>query len=428
MTGRALRFFCVLSLAVSVLLATPAQSQEPKSILDIRTEYVWRKIYVTAKKSKAMAVASNGAYGIVFADTSTATAESRAVESCNERSKFLSLRQSSTPECQLLSKDDTWELPNVNSDPHWQKPAEGTDVSMRKGRKYLTQNSRGIILHVHGCNGLGDKIFTDVWGAYFNALGFDFYAPNSFAVKRPKEVCGIASDFPPEQVSTVWRLRIAQTQRTLADLKAANPAKLIYLFGHSEGGLIVQMIAADVDGIIVSGEECGVFGAPVAAPDKVPLLYLWGEFDQYVNGMGFRLTKDSPKKCETDFASHKPQFAVLEGRTHIPWPWNPKVSAAVASFLHTTKPKDLALTHAGRKNFADWKRTRVPKTYKTAKQHRAAAIGPGGRSYMVWGLDNIEDASNLALFGCNRTASKTNVFKTGKYTCVVIDVNGAPPR
>ena len=421
-------FSVLVSFVMLVLFALPVNAEDTKSVLDVRTEYVWRKLYVTAKKNKAMAVASNGAYGIAFDASFLATAESRAMESCNERSKFLSLRQPSTPACRLLASEDDWKLSETIADPLWQDPAPGTDAPMRKGRKYLTQKSKGIILHVHGCNGLGDRIFTDVWGAYFNALGYDFYAPDSFAVKRPKEVCGLANDYPPEQVSTVWRLRIAQTQRTLADLKNANPGKPVYLFGHSEGGLIVQMIAGEVAGIIVSGEECGVFGAPLAADDKVPLLYLWGEFDQFVNGMGFRLTKDSPAKCERDFASHNPQFAILEGRTHIPWPWNTKVNSAVASFLHAEKPLDLKLARAGKRNFADWKRTRVPKTYKSAKPHRAAAIGPGGRSYMVWGLDTYEDASQIALFGCTRTVSKANIFKTGKYACSLVDVNGAAPK
>jgi hypothetical protein len=422
--------FALLSLALLAPAATRAEeTSAEKPFLSFVAEYKWRKVYPLLSGAKAMAVSPNGAIGFGYGKPAQADARTQALDTCNAFSQFIAKPGNAAPECNVLAEDNNLILPINFEDMSWQMPAKGKDTPMRKGRKHLAgKNSKGIILHVHGCNGMGDRIFSDVWGAYFNAMGFDFYTPDSFAEKRPKEVCGNMHEFPVEQVSTVWRLRVAQTQRTLADLRKANPGKPIYMWGHSEGGLIVQMIETDIAGIIVSGEECGVIGAPIAAAATVPLLYLWGEYDQYVNGVGYRITSDSTKQCASDYASHKPQFAILQGRSHIPWPWNQSVDQAFTTFLKTQVTQPSAIDRTKKINRL-WKRTKPAKAYRKASNHKAAAINKSGTSYMVWGLDNEEDARQLALFGCTRaTSKKTNVFRTGKHLCAVVDLNGKAPE
>jgi hypothetical protein len=419
-------FWVMVTFAISVL---PVAAEETK-LLDIRVEYAWRYNYQTKLQNKAMAIADNGAYGYSYSYPTVPEAEAAALKSCDERSKFLALKKGGASPCKLLATNTTWHLPDYALDARWQSPVEGKrDIAMRKGRAHrVGRGAKGIILLVHGCNGLGDKVFTDVWGAYFNAVGYDFYAPDSFAVNRPKEVCGRTDNFSPEQISEVWRLRIAQTQRTLAGLQRDNPDKPIYMWGHSEGGLIVQMIETDIAGIIVSGEECGAVGNPIAANPQVPFLYLWGEFDQYVNGVGYRITKESTEKCSKEFASHAPRFAILQGRSHIPWPWNETAEKAIAGFLSSAS-KSVAPISLTKRMRNLWKQTKKDRRYRKASAHRAAAINNAGTSYMVWGLDNEEDARQLALFGCARTTSrKNNVFQTGKHVCALVDLNGAAPK
>ncbi len=407
------------------------KNPDEKHIIQFPLEYMWRKLYQPRPGIKAMAIADNGAFGISYNESFPASAEARAMEKCTEQSKFRSLRQSNVSECRLLSLQADWKLANLEADPDWQKPREGRDIPMRKGRKYLVNGgtSKGIILHVHGCDGTGAKIFSDVWGAYFNALGYDFYVPDGFAVKRPKPVCGFSHEFPAEQVSEVWRLRVAQTQRTLADLRKVNPGKPLFLWGHSEGGLIVQMVEADVAGIIVSGEECGALQAPPAAPASVPFLYLWGEYDQYVNGLGlFKVDEAAAGHCRKLMPDHTFSHAIIEGRGHNPFPWNNKINGAIAHFLKG-EPRQIASAPRSTRMSKFWKQTRPGKAYRKAQGHRAAAINATGRSYLVWGLDNEEDARQLALFGCaNSTSRKTNIFRSGKHLCAVVDVNGKAPQ
>jgi pimeloyl-ACP methyl ester carboxylesterase len=403
---------------------------DKKHVIQFPLEYMWRKLYQTRPGIKAMAIADNGAFGISYNESFPASAEARAMEKCVEQNKFRSLRVQQTSECRLLTVQSDWKIADLQADPDWQKPLEGRDVPMRKGRKYLVNGkSKGIILHVHGCDGTGAKIFSDVWAAYFNALGYDLYVPDSFAVKRPKHVCGYSTEHPPERVSDVWRLRVAQTQRTLADVRKANPGKPVFLWGHSEGGLIVQMVEADVAGIIVSGEECGALQAPPAAPASVPFLYIWGEYDQYVNGLGlFKVDEAATVHCRAVMPDYTLSHVILEGRGHNPFPWNKKINAAIANFLKG-EPMEVSSQPRSSKMAKFWKQTKPGKAYRKAQGHRAAAINATGKSYLVWGLDNEEDARQLALFGCaSSTARKTNLFKTGKHLCAVVDVNGIAPK
>ena len=417
------------ALALAMVLPQPtlAAGSPP---LQFPLEYLWRKLFQGAVTSKSMAIAENGAYGIAVGLSDDAAAEAKALETCNERSKFLSLRAATTPPCQVLATGSTWKSDTILPSADWQMPAQGKDVPMQKGRKYLIKKSKGVILHVHGCNGTGAKVFSDVWGAYFNALGYDFYMPDSFAVKRPKDACGQMNDYPPQQISDIWRLRVAQTQRTLADLKKSNPGKPIYMWGHSEGGLIVQMVETEIAGIIVSGEECGAIGAPVAAQLTVPILYIWGEYDQYVNGMGgFKITDKGGDICKKRMPERKMSFKVIDGRSHIPWPWNRAVNTAMTNFIQVSLPPRVATFPATKQDLSRWKRVKPGKSYRNAAAHRAAAMNKSGTSYMVWGLDNEEDAIQLATFGCSSaTSRKTNVFRSGKYLCAVVDVNGKPPK
>ncbi len=76
-------------------------------------------------------------------------------------------------------------------------PRMGEDIPLIKGAKSISHcdgTPRGIVLHLHGCNGMGWNKYAEIWGAYFNALGYDFFAPDSFSEPRPAEVCGYASE------------------------------------------------------------------------------------------------------------------------------------------------------------------------------------------------------------------------------------------
>jgi hypothetical protein len=418
----------LLAAALQILASQPSAAED-KTILNFVADHAWHQIYRGAQGFKAMAVSENGAVGLSSGLASQAAANDRAREACTERAKYIALKQPSAPDCKLVTFGDTWLVSDLQPDPEWQQPLTGKDRPLQKAYKYMIPKSKGIILHVHGCDGRGGKVFSDVWGAYFNALGYDFIVPDSFAVKRPKAVCGFSNDYPPEQVSQVTRLRVKQTLQTLAGLRKANPGKPIYMWGHSEGGFIVQLVQAEVDGIIVSGEECGAYGAPPVSGKKVPFLYIWGEYDQFVNGLGFfKVDQASVEQCRRRMEGYTLEAALLPGKGHNPFPWNAEVNKAVAQFLKAT-PLNVANTTLTKRMGNFWKRTRIDKRYRKAAQHRAAAINPSGSSYMVWGLDNPEDAGQLALFGCAlNMGKKTNAFRTGKHICALVDLNGAAPK
>jgi hypothetical protein len=202
------------------------------------------------------------------------------------------------------------------------------------------------------------------------------------------------ADHPIARISEVARLRIAQTQRTLAELRKQRPGVPIYLWGHSEGGFIVQAVEADVAGIIVTGEECGVDGARVAAPYKVPILYLLGENDPYVNGLGTPVSRTAESICASVFL----------GSTHRP----------------------VALAGNAAQAKTSWKKQRRWGRYRRAKPIKLAASN--GRSfYAVEHVEALEDAKQMVVFACDKAlAPRTNVFITGRHICTLVDVDGKP--
>ncbi len=196
--------------------------------------------------------------------------------------------------CRLLALDSKLQIKDPWIGSAWQKLAAGDDVPLLKGAKsvdtevYGAPILQGNVLYVHACNGLAWNRNADIWDSYFTALGYNYFAPDSFAEPRPAAVCGDAWRTRAKDQTIILKLRVDQTLRSIAELKMRYPDLPIYVWGHSEGGAVVKYINADVAGIIASGDECDVGGMRIAAPASVPVLYLFGENDPFVEGSNYR--------------------------------------------------------------------------------------------------------------------------------------------
>jgi hypothetical protein len=424
-----LRLLCLIAGLVLMWGAPASFAEEKPRLINYRAEYFWRKEFEFLGPHKAIAISGNGAIGYSYNAPDKATAESLALGYCNDSLSSWT-RKGETPEpCQIMATDADRAQPDPLMDTGWQEEAKGPDRPLRKGLRQLLPKgeAKGIVVHVHGCDGLGDKSVLRIWGDYLNALGYDFYAPVSFAEKRPKQVCGKVTEHPIDQTSTVWRLRVAQTLRTVASLRKERPGVPIYLWGHSEGGRIVQMVDADVAGIIVTGEECGIDGTTVAAPTRVPFLFLLGQYDPYVDGLGVPVSPQSEAICAARLKDHKFTYLVVKDAKHNPYPWHAPTSLAVPQFLGAA-PVSVSPAANGAKARASWKKQRVTRQYRKAKANKLAA-GTGGRYYGITGAEDLEDARQYVVFACDKSVSpKTNVFKTGKHLCTLVDVNGTPEK
>ena len=104
---------------------------------------------------------------------------------------------------------------------------------------------------------------------------------------------------------------------------------------------IVKYLNADVAGIIASGDECDAGGMRIAAPASVPVLYLFGENDPYVEGSKLPLTDKDMQKCRKYVRNKKTKIVIVKNNKHDIWPWRPEVAKAMSEFIGA-KPFSLA--------------------------------------------------------------------------------------
>lgn len=419
-----MRYWIILVVAWAALLAsTNARADEGKLPI-LEAEYYFRKVYPNLPKHKAMAVGDSGSFSASWNYGSDKEAAKHAVASCQKDFVRLTQRNGTDSNCRLAVVGNKPLEKDIVSLASWQVAAPGIDQPLASGERFLVPNgeARGILIYVHGCDGMDTWQYNSAWGSFYNSLGLDYYAPNSFGDVRPRTVCGNHKDNGFHLVSEVYRLRIAQTHRTINMLRKEYPGKPIYLWGHSEGSLIVQAIEAKVDGIIVSGDECGVFGMPVAAAPNVPFLYVLGANDTAVEGMKYPFTEKSLQICQKLMGKRKWKVAVIPDNGHAIWPWRETAAKAIAKFVGGTWRKIEPLPKTEKiKLTPDAKREL--EVYRKNFGHKAFAVSPDGR--FAWNRDMgyAEDAAQSALYECAKRHN-VDIFATGQHRCALIDIDG----
>jgi hypothetical protein len=420
-------FFAACLMVASLPPPVSAETGENANFITFEMEYIFRKLHTRQKKNSAMAANRNGTVTWSWQFQSRQLAIREAMRNCAKQRTRRARKGEALMECFPLAANGQLLVKEAWSDDAWQKPASGDDLPLLRGRKSVLPlgKSKGVILHVHGCDGLGGELFTDAWGDFFNSLGYDFYAPNSYAETRPGSACGYDVDFPAMQMSRVHRMRVSQTLRTLEILKRENPGKPIFMWGHSEGGLVVQATAADVSGIAVTGANCGAYSQDVAAPKSVPFLYVFGDADPFVTLADKPLKAKAVKRaCKSLLGSRNFELVILGDRKHIAWPWNDQTAAAFARLLGTKAIKlspplpysDGEVANAIASAFA---------AYTLASPHKAFVTGQYGAWQWSQKWDNAEDASQSSLYECAKRISKEyNLFETGRHLCNVLSIDG----
>ena len=141
--------------------------------------------------------------------------------------------------------------------------------------------THGVVLHLHGCDGLVRSGVIGEWLSRLQQMGFKVYAPNSFGERRHPASC--KPPFPNK--SAIYSLRLDQTIRAIKELRTKHPESKLYIWGHSEGAGVANLIKEPVDGVITTGYQCGYRsnGFTNIAPN-VPLIALMGseEKDPYI--------------------------------------------------------------------------------------------------------------------------------------------------
>lgn len=131
----------------------------------------------------------------------------------------------------------------------------------------------------HPCNGVGNH--TDVWGKLLASWGYLVVAPDSFASRGEKNLCGRGS-------TVSGSMRVADVAGAL-DFLAAQPFVLrdrIGLIGHSHGGWTAMRAVQKSYGLAARGLKAAVAYYPFCQPQfdrdvDVRLLILIGDKDDW---------------------------------------------------------------------------------------------------------------------------------------------------
>jgi hypothetical protein len=306
------------------------------------------------------------------------------------------------PASDLVRVADTTSL--VESDPTLARGAYISDVSPVKG----------IVLHLHGCDGPSFSGWIEAWFRYLENSGLKVIAPNSFNEPRPGQSCNTAPPFPDQE--EIAAVRLKQTLRVSEIVKRTYPDVPLYVWGHSEGASLAYLLdgqfAGIIAGIIATGHVCGHRAkALIRVPSEVPLLSIMGsaELDPYLS-MNITAGQHGSLAtlCQRVMANNRNwKWVQFDDLAHFVPIWHPGVLFEVSAFLKTLaryRGPDASIELAGLSDIKPGAnaKSQFESEYRKGKGFRAFAIGPGGTYGYGFAPSSIHDAKLNALYFCNR--------------------------
>jgi poly(3-hydroxybutyrate) depolymerase len=205
--------------------------------------------------------------------------------------------------------------------------------------RFGNEPRRGIVLFLHGCDGLGGPALAGweaAWIRHLTDRGFLVVAPDSFADPRPGQSC--QAPYPNKE--EIYRVRARQAAFAIERVRSTYPTSRLLVWGHSEGGGVANLVTATVDGIITTGYQCGYRStARTAIRPEVPLLAIMGTADPYVKeALPLGPVSSADTLCRKVLSSEKWHAVIVPGMLHeASLEWRP-VRNALDRFLDETAP------------------------------------------------------------------------------------------
>lgn len=213
------------------------------------------------------------------------------------------------------------------------------DRAYERALQFGNEPRRGIILFLHGCDGLGGpRLFAwqTAWVQHLTRQGFVVVAPDSFADPRPPQSC--RAPFPNKE--EIYQLRARQAAVAIERIRLRYPTSRLIVWGHSEGAGVANLLTSPVDGIITTGYQCGYrsTGRMWIGP-MVPLLAIMGTADPYiVEAVQLAKVTSAEDLCRAVFTSAKWRATIVPGMPHAASLDRPEVRAALDRFLDELAP------------------------------------------------------------------------------------------
>ena len=215
--------------------------------------------------------------------------------------------------------------------PTFDKPyAEADDKSYAEADVFGQSAESGVLIYLHGCKG-GIYPWIRDWIRYLTANGFVVIAPDSFADPRPPATCS----FPYPQKETIYGIRKRQAKFAIARVREEYPGVPIFVWGHSEGGGVVNLLDVQVDGIISSGYQCGYRSTGITYIRRdVPFLALQGTDDFNISeSLEYSVYLSLQSLCAAVMRSPQWRRVEVQGMGHTAPRSYPAVLEAVNQFL-----------------------------------------------------------------------------------------------
>jgi poly(3-hydroxybutyrate) depolymerase len=431
MTKHVMSFVACLVLIFAPCKSPLAASDNKNLHISAIAEFFAVQVYPRNKSHKAIAVGPGGYWGETSGSSSAAKATQSALEGCNAFMWRTGGKSLAKRRCVLFDVDGkrTGEAPPIGD--QLDAIAQGPDKPLIMGWNWNPSGSEshGILVLLHGCNqihNIGGWVYA--WVSYYQAAGFRVFMPNSFADARDQELCGTPSESSIDRQTRILKLRIAQTRRTLSNLRKQYPGEPIFVHGHSEGGYVAQALGESVAGIIVTGAPCGIGDAKAySAPADVRVLVIAGTADPYVTDA--KSNKRLQAYCKTVKGDGKLLAVSVKGMGHFAAIWRAEVDAAISKMLNvpampvSRRTVTLAAAPAIKQS--------VLEGYGKASSPKALAIGidNSGKWNDAYSWTSSEesrlDAEESALFDCDQVMY-ANPFKdkTHQHRCILYDVDG----
>jgi alpha-beta hydrolase superfamily lysophospholipase len=213
------------------------------------------------------------------------------------------------------------------------------DRAYEQALRFGNEPRRGIMLFLHGCDGLGGPSLPGweaAWVRHLTDRGFLVVALDSFADPRPGQSCQL----PYLNKEEIYLIRAKQVALAIERIRSTYPTSRLLVWGHSEGGGVANLVTATVDGIITTGYQCGYrVTARTAIRPEVPLLAIMGAADPFVSEvLRFAPESSADALCRKVLSSEKWRAVIVPNMPHAAsLEWAP-VRDALDRFLDDTAP------------------------------------------------------------------------------------------
>lgn len=311
---------------------------DKRTYLSEIAEIYFLSTYKPKRNRKAFAIGPHSVYGSTWGHKTQRAANAKAIKVCQSRFKRSKNKKIRKMRCTLYAKGNriVYQRKHLKNPigsilPNPDKPLINAVFSGG-----ANDNPKAVLLFLHGCNQFKYGRNWLNWLKVFFAMDLHVIAPDSFADKRPSEKCGRVSRKFWRDRTIVRKLRIAQTLRTIKNLKKTYPKLPIFIWGHSEGGAIAQWLNVEVSGIIASGVMCGTFHKKYMLTRKsTHLLVLSGTKDIFLKPKGGRNYENLKRTCDKALTSKNWSYLIMKGQRHTLTTKNKTAVAAMKNFINS---------------------------------------------------------------------------------------------